>query len=114
MSAQRERTLIFVRGFRERTRLIFLGAGVAAFMIFMLCELSKWKPRGPLEGIVYALGDELFITFGLFGLLCMVWGLFAPTWVERLLQRTFWKVTAVIALIGVASLLSISLFLIRR
>jgi hypothetical protein len=68
------RTLL--RTFKERVRLVFLGSGIAAFMGFMLTEIDKWNPIGVMEYLFHAATVEIFMTFGLFSLLAVIWGLF--------------------------------------
>jgi hypothetical protein len=105
--------LVLLRGFKERGRLVFLGSAVAAFMIFMLSEMAKWRPSGFMEQTVHILAVEIFMTFGLFGCLALVWGLFAPRWVEGFLVKGFRRVLRVIWVIGVASLCSVLFYLWR-
>jgi hypothetical protein len=81
--------LTLLRTFKERVRLVFLGSGIAAFMGFMLTEIHKWNPVGVVEHLVHAVAVEIFMTFGLFSLLAVIWGLFAPLWLERFLRRGF-------------------------
>ena len=83
-------------------------------MVFILSLMNKWKPSGTSEHIVHALGVEIFLTFGLFSILGIVWGLFAPAWLERFLQRGFQKVVAVVCVIAVASILSVLFYLLLR
>ena len=78
--------LVLLKGFKARVRLVFLGSAVAAFMAFMISEISKWHPSGFLEHAVHILAVEIFMTFGLFGCLAFVWGLFAPRSVEGFLR----------------------------
>ena len=106
--------LVLLRTFKERVRLVFLCSGMAAFMGFILSLMNEWKPSGTKEHIVHALGVEIFITFGLFSVLGIVWGLFAPRWLERLLQRGFQKVIAVVFVVAAASILSVSFYLLLR
>lgn len=83
-------------------------------MGFMLTEMDKWKPVGVAEKVVHGLGVEIFITFGLFSVLGVIWALFAPRWLERFLQRGFQKVIAVFCVIGVATILSVAFYLLTR
>jgi hypothetical protein len=106
--------LVLLRTFKERVRLTFLCSGFAAFMGFMLTEMDKWKPVGVIEHLIHGIGVEIFITFGLFSLLGVVWGLFAPSWLERFLQRGFQKVVAIFCVIGVGSILSVAFYLLIR
>lgn len=105
--------LVLLKGFKERVRLVFLGSAVAAFMVFMLSEMSEWHPSGILEHAVHILAVEIFITFGLFGCLALLWGLFAPRWLEGFLTRGFRRVLRVILVIAVASLCSVLFYLWR-
>src|SRR5688572_17770223 len=103
-----EPKLTLLRTFKERSRLFFLCSGIAAFMAFMLTGMQEWKPVGIVEHLIHVLGVEIFITFGLFGVLGVVWALFAPSWLERILQHGFQKVITVFCVIGVASVLSVA------
>ena len=113
MPAEEIDQLVLLKSFKERVRLVFLGPAVAAFMAFMLSEMSKWHPSGVLEHTVHILGVEIFMTFGLFGCLALVWGLFAPRWIEGFLVKGFRKILRVIWVIGVASLCSVLFYLWR-
>ena len=106
--------LTLLRTFKERVRLIFLGSGIAAFMGFMLTEINKWNPVGIAEHLVHAIAVEIFMTFGLFSLLAVIWGLFAPLWLEQLLRRGFQKVVVVFCVIGVAAVFSVGFYLLTR
>jgi hypothetical protein len=107
-------TLVLPRTFSERVRLIIIGSGIAAFMGFMLSGIGEWKPVGLAEHVVHALGVEAFFTFGIFGILGVIWGLFAPSWLERVLRQGFHKVIAVFCVIGCASILSVIFYLLMR
>ncbi len=106
--------LVLLRTFKERFYLVLFCSAFTAFMAFMLHEMSKWKPVGIIEHLVRFAGVEIFTTFGLFSVLGVIWGLFAPSWLERLLQRMFRKVVGVIGAIGVVSILSVVLHLLMR
>ena len=107
-------TLVLPRTFGERVRLILVSSGIAAFMAFILSVMSEWKPVGLAEHTVHALGVETFFTFGIFAALGVIWGLFAPTCLERTLKKGFHKVVAVFCVIGCASILSVVFYLMLR
>lgn len=94
--------------------MVFLGSGIAAFMGFMLSEMHKWDPVGIIEHLVHAIAVEIFMTFGLFSLLAMIWGLFTPLWLERLLRGGFRKLTMIFTVIGVGTFLSVGFYLLTR
>ena len=106
--------LVLVRSFKERTRLSFLCSGFAAFMGFMITEMEKWKPSGFMEHFVHVVGVDIFITFGLFSFVGLIWGLFAPAWLERALQRGYCKVLTIISVIAIGSVCSIVFYLVVR
>ena len=106
--------LVLLKTFKERVRLTFFCSGFAAFMGFMLVGSHQWKPIGFLEHLVHALGVDIFITFGLFSVLGLIWGVFAPRWLEQFLQRGFQKVIFIFCVIGVGCILSVTFYLLLR
>ena len=107
--------LVLVRTLKERVRLAFFCLGIAAFMGFMLRGMiQEWKPVGIGEHIIHAVGLEIFLTFEMFSIFGVIWGLFAPSWLERLLQWGFQKVVTIICVTGVVSIISVTIYLLTR
>ena len=97
--------LVLPRTFTERALLTVVCCGFAALMKFIVGEMGNMHPVGFVRHLIRAVGMEAFITFGLFSVLGVIWGLFAPRWLERILERAFWKVLLVIGMLAAGSIL---------
>jgi hypothetical protein len=79
--------------------------GVAGVFIGLLAAWMMWIVNKFLDGntwgdlIVRLILDELTLTAALFGLMLLVWALFAPAWLSRALQASRHKLQRTIALV---------------
>ena len=59
----------------------------------------SWKPETPNERIVQIIASEGFLTLTIFAILGFIWSLFAPRWLERLIQTIYTKLLLAIGIL---------------
>jgi hypothetical protein len=80
--------------------------GVTALALGLFAVWMAWivhrflDGRGWFDLIVGLILDELILTIGLFALLLLVWAMFAPAWLTRLLSTAYQKVSWVVAFVA--------------
>jgi uncharacterized membrane protein len=81
--------------------------GVAAVALIMLSVWMLWidhkyaKGGGPFELIVAVVIGELTLSIGLFASVLLIWAMFAPAWLSRVLQAAHDKLAWAIVATGV-------------
>jgi hypothetical protein len=74
-------------------------------------SLFLWETRTTMESVVRTVSLGAFLTLTIFCVLAIVWSLFAPGWIERLVQRAF---SAVLISVGLLLVITACLFIYFR
>ena len=74
----------------------------------MTYDFFRWEPEGAAESIVQKVALEGFLILTLFTVLGFIWSLFAPRWLERLIQSAYAKL---LLSVGVLLFVGLCLFL---
>jgi hypothetical protein len=83
---------------------LLVGLMVGSMTYGLFC----WKPETPSQRVVQIFASECFATFTLFAVLGFIWSLFAPRWLERLIQTL---ITKLMFAIGVLLFVGVCLFI---
>ena len=65
----------------------------------MTYGLFCWKPETPSQRVVQILASESFAILTVFAILGFIWSLFAPRWLERLIQTIIAKLVFAIGVL---------------
>jgi len=83
---------------------LVVGLIVGAMTYGLLC----WKPETPGQRVVQILASEGFTTLTIFTGLGFIWSLFAPRWLERLIQIL---ITKFVFAVGILLFVGVCLFI---
>jgi hypothetical protein len=100
----------------ERMLLIPFCLMASPFCAFIgYCLLTQWPLTGVVDQIIHSLVVDAFFTFAIFAGLGLIWGLFAPNWLARILSQTYGKVMLAIVLLAAGLLcMLVTAYLIAR
>jgi hypothetical protein len=88
--------------------LLSVFCSVLAFFFAAMIFALRGKPsKGWLDLLLHELGIDTMFTFCIFSFLGMIWALFTPHWLESLLDKSFKKVLATIAVVLAATVFTI-------
>ena len=96
----------------DRILLCILLPFVSLVVSVLVVPVFAWKPETPLEVIAKAVAGEAAFMVVCFLLLGFVWGLFAPSWLERVLQKHALNAVLVCFVLLIGTALGLLLFVV--
>ena len=102
MSQERSR-LILTRSAGDRILVGILCAVLTFFFAAISVGAALWEAKSSEERFWQHVAFEVFLAFGVFTLLGIVWATFAPRWMERLMQSAYHKVVLAILVVAATS-----------
>lgn len=103
MSSQDRSRLILTRGVGDRI-LVGVLCSIVTFFLSLICfAVEQWKASSSTERFWQHVAFEVFLAFAVFTALGVLWAVFAPRWMERLLQSAYHKVVLTISVVAATS-----------
>ena len=102
--------LILTRAIGDRILVGILCTVVTFFLICICFAVGLWEAQSSEERFWQHVAFEVFLAFGLFTFLGIIWAVFAPNWMERLFQSAYRKVVFTISVVAITSLCTVCYF----